>query len=110
MGINWNVVRSLTSKVGLLIERKAYTKHSMTTIYKDKDLFMSQVTAFTISIMIADILISSLFRFVISIFVKSKIKWRNFIIVKLRLGSGTQALSGSLRLKLRLSDSGSVTE
>ena len=30
-------------------------------------------------------------------------------IVKLRLGSGTQALSGSLRLKLRLSDSGSVT-
>ena len=32
------------------------------------------------------------------------------IIVKLRLGSGTQALSGSLRLKLRLSDSGSVTE
>ena len=31
-------------------------------------------------------------------------------IVKLRLGSGTQALSGSLRLKLRLSDSGSVTE
>ena len=73
-------MRSLTSKVGLLIERKAYTKHSMTTIYKDKDLFMSQVTAFTISIMIADILISSLFRFVISIFVKSKIKWRDFII------------------------------
>ena len=32
------------------------------------------------------------------------------LIVKLRLGSGTQALSGSLRLKLRLSDSGSVTE
>ena len=32
------------------------------------------------------------------------------LIVKLRLGSSTQALSGSLRLKLRLSDSGSVTE
>ena len=31
-------------------------------------------------------------------------------IVKLRLGSGTQAQSGSVRLKLRLSDSGSITQ
>ena len=46
----------------------------MTTIYKDKDLFKSRVTSFTISIMIADILISSLFRVVLSLFVKSKIK------------------------------------
>ena len=39
-----------------------------------------------------------------------KASLRYVFIVKLRLGSGTQALSGSLRLKLRLSDSGSVTE
>ena len=70
-------------KVGLLIERKAYTKHSMTTIYKDKDLFKSRVTSFTISIMIADIFLSSLFRVVISLFLKSKNKLRDFIIYEI---------------------------